>query len=263
MNVKAYLERINYDGPLEIAAETLRRLHRAHMLAVPFENLDIHLGRPIALEDGSLFSKIIERRRGGFCYELNGTFASLLSALGFRVEMLSAGVAREDGGFGPPFDHMALLVHLGERWLADVGFGDSFGEPLLLDDRGEQMRDGVAYRIDDDGESLTLSRRGGGEVWEAQYRFTLRPYVYTDYVDRCRYHETSPESHFTRRRVCTRATDGGRITLSEMRLIVTRAGHKEERLLESDDEYAAALREHFGIDLGGLRFGSDLSLEES
>jgi N-hydroxyarylamine O-acetyltransferase len=254
VDIKAYLERINYDGPLEPAAETLRGLHRAHMLAVPFENLDIHLDRRILLEDAALFSKIVGGRRGGFCYEMNGLFAALLKALGFRVNMLSAGVTREDGSFGPPFDHMTLLVHLDKRWLADVGFGDSFREPLLLDDRDEQMQDGFAYRIDDDGESLTLRRRGDDGLWKDQYRFTLRPYQYADYQEMCHYHQTSQESPFTRRRVCTRATDDGRITLSDMRLIITRGGHQEEQLLESDDEYATALRDYFGIDLGGLRF---------
>jgi N-hydroxyarylamine O-acetyltransferase len=255
MEIQSYLRRIDYDGSLEPTVQTLRELHRAHMLAVPFENLDIHLDRRLALEDAALFSKIVDSRRGGFCYEMNGLFAALLKALGFRVDMLSASVAREDGSFGPPFDHMALLVHLDKRWLADVGFGDSFSEPLLLDERGEQMRDGYAYRItDDDGGNLILQRCGDESAWKDQYRFTLKPYEYRDYEEMCRYHETSPESHFTQRRVCTRATDEGRITLSDMRLIITRGSHKEERLLEDESQYAAALRDHFGVDLGGLRF---------
>ena len=251
MDIKAYLERIDYHGSLEPTAHTLRELHRAHMLAVPFENLDIHLNRPIVLDDAALFSKIVERRRGGFCYEMNGLFAALLGALGFRVDKLAAGVTREDGGFGPPFDHMALLVHLDERWLADVGFGESFREPLLMDERGEQMSGGHAYRIAGDGENLILQRRGDDDVWADQYLFTLKPYEYPDYEEMCRYHQTSPESHFTQRRVCTRATDDGRITLSELRLIVTSGGSQEECLLEDEREYAQTLRELFGIDLGG------------
>ena len=254
MDVKAYLERIDYRGPLEPTARTLRELHRAHMLAVPFENLDIHLARPIMLDDSALFSKIVERRRGGFCYELNGLFAALLGALGFRTEKLAAGVTREGGGFGPPFDHMALLVHLDQRWLADVGFGESFREPLLLDERGEQMSGGHAYRIADEGESLILQRRGDDGEWADQYLFTLDAHDYPDYEEMCRYHQTSPESPFTRRRVCTRATGEGRITLSDRRLIVTSGGKQEERLLEDEREYTRALREHFGIDLGGLTF---------
>src|ERR1041384_2069181 len=96
MNVVTYLQRLNYHGSTEPTAETLGELHRAHMLAVPFENLDIHLGREIVLDDERLYAKVVERRRGGFCYELNGAFAGLLGALGFDVKMLAAGVGRAD-----------------------------------------------------------------------------------------------------------------------------------------------------------------------
>ena len=117
MNIKAYLERINYHGPLAPTAETLRELQVAHLLAVPFENLSIHAKEPIVLEDQALFTKIVERKRGGFCYEANGLFAALLRELGFDVVMLSAGVANAEGSFGPDFDHMALMVVLDQRWL--------------------------------------------------------------------------------------------------------------------------------------------------
>lgn len=253
LDVEAYLERIGYRGPVEPTAETLRALQVAHLLAVPFENLSIHARQPIVLDDGALFRKIVEHRRGGFCYEANGLFAALLRALGFEVAMLSAGVARAGGGFGPDFDHMALMVTLDERWLVDVGFGDSFREPLLLDERGEQRQGGRAYRVLPDGPHLVLTQReGDGGEWEAQYRFTLRPHVYADYAEMCRYHQTSPESHFTKARVCSRATEGGRVTLSGMRLITTaRDGGRRERTLASEEEYADALREHFGIVMTG------------
>jgi len=252
LDVKAYLERINYRGPLAVTAETLRALHVAHMTAVPFENLSIHASEPVVLEDGALFDKIVVRRRGGFCYEDNGLFAALLRELGFQVSMLSAEVANPEGVFSPAFDHMALLVTLEERWLADVGFGDSFVEPLRLDERGEQAQGRHAYRIAPDGDYLVMSRRdtGGGE-WEPQYRFTLRPHVYADFAERCRYQQTSPDSHFTRNRICSRvAGDGGRLTLSGMRFIEIDAnGARRERLLADDGEYAAVLREHFGIEM--------------
>src|SRR5437763_17205555 len=164
MNVTAYLERINYHGATEPSAATLRDLHRAHLLTVPFENLDIHLGREIVLDDERLYSKVVERRRGGFCYELNGAFAALLSGLGFNVKKLAAGVGRADGSFGPMFDHMALMVELNERWLADVGFGEGFREPLRLDEAGEQAQAFGAYRIRQDGEYPIL-RRPIGDRW--------------------------------------------------------------------------------------------------
>src|SRR5262245_30849131 len=115
MNIQAYLDRIDYHGPLDPTAETLRALHIAHLLAVPFENLNIGLGWPIVLDQAALFEKIVLRRRGGFCYELNGLFAALLRALGFDVTLLSAGVARATGGFGPEFDHLTLQVTSGEE----------------------------------------------------------------------------------------------------------------------------------------------------
>ena len=252
MNIRAYLERIDYHGSLAPTAETLRELQVAHLLAVPFENLSIHAGEPILLEDEALFTKIVERRRGGFCYEANGLFAALLRGLGFDVAMLSAGVANTEGAFGPDFDHMALMVSLDQRWLVDVGFGDSFREPLLLDERGEQAQGNRAYRILPDGPHLILTQRDEGGEWEAQYRFTLRPHEYADYAEMCRYHQTSPQSHFTRARVCSRATREGRVTLSEMRLITTSEnGGRQERILTSQAEYAEVLREHFGIGMTG------------
>src|SRR5688500_9116416 len=119
MNIDAYLKRINYTGSLTPTAETLRDLQVAHLRTVPFENLSIHCGEPIVLAEDLLFTKIVESRRGGFCYEANGLFAALLRALGFEVAMLAAGVAKRDGGFGPIFDHMTLLVPVSEQWLAD------------------------------------------------------------------------------------------------------------------------------------------------
>jgi N-hydroxyarylamine O-acetyltransferase len=248
LNIKAYLERINYRGSLAPTADTLRDLQVAHLLAVPFENLSIHANQAIILDDEALFTKIVENRRGGFCYEANGLFAALLRALGFKVEMLSAGVAREDGGFGPDFDHMTLLVSLDRPWLADVGFGDSFLEPLLLDEPRDQVQGTRAYRIQPDGDRLIMMQRNDGEDWKAQYQFSLQPHRYADFAEMCHYHQTCPQSHFTKSRVCSRATPEGRITLSDMRLIVTSGnGERQERTLTSEEEYAEILRDEFGI----------------
>lgn len=246
IDVESYLQRIAYAGSREPALETLHALHVAHLLAVPFENLDIHWRRPIVLDDAALFDKVVRRRRGGFCYELNGLFAALLRALGFRVTLIAAAVARDEGGFGPAFDHLALLVALDERWLVDVGFGDSFRRPLRLDTTEMQRDAGQTYRIAADGASRTLLRSEGGG-WTAQYRFTLQPRELGDYAAMCRYHQTSPLSPFTRRRTCSLATPDGRITLTDGRLIVTSGAERAERPIATEDEYAAALREHFGL----------------
>ena len=164
--------------------------------------------------------------------------------------MLSAGVANSEGEFGPDFDHMALLVSLEKRWLADVGFGDSFSEPLLLDEREIQVQGERPYRILPDGAYLVLSQRETGGGWKPLYRFTLQPHSYGDYVEMCHYHQTSPDSHFTKARVCTRATPEGRVTLSGMRLITTtKQGGRQEIAVASDEAFKQLLSDHFGVTL--------------
>lgn len=249
MRLEEYLQRIGHDGPLVPGAGTLRALHLAHLLAVPFENLDIHLGRPIVPDQAAFFRKIVGERRGGFCYELNGLFAALLRELGFDVTLLSARVARPGGDFGPEFDHLLLLVRLEEPWLADVGFGDSYRAPLRLDDPGEQAQPEGVYRLTRDGDDWTYWSRDPAQAWQPQYRFTLQPRQLGDFAEMCHYQQTSPESHFTRKRICSLATPEGRVSLSDMRLIVTDRGQRQERELAGPAEYETVLREHFGIAL--------------
>jgi N-hydroxyarylamine O-acetyltransferase len=247
LDVPAYLDRIAYTVPIEPTAEVLRDLHRAHMLTVPFENLDIALGRKIECDENAFVRKIVEQRRGGFCYELNGAFAGLLRAIGFQVTLLSARVPRDDDGDGPEFDHLALRVELDEPWLADVGFGDSFPEPLLLGSGAEQSHDGWTYRVVGCGKSLCMERAERDAVWRRQYSFTLTPRSLDEFAPMCHHHQTSPESPFTRKSVCSRATPDGRITVADRKLIFTRNGIREERLLTSDTEWRAALKENFEI----------------
>jgi len=247
MDIPAYLRRIAYRGPVTPSQETLRRLHYRHLQAVPFENLDIARHRRILLDPQAFVRKVVEDRRGGFCYELNGAFAALLEALGFPVTLLSGRVPREDGSESPEFDHLALRVDLDEPWLADVGFGDSFLEPLRLTSRDEQQAAGKTFRIVDLSGSLMVEQKQSGEAWKPVYKFTLVPRNLHDFAAMCDFHQTSPESFFTRRRICSRATPGGRITLADSKLVVTENDDRQERSLQSDEEWNAALEQHFGI----------------
>jgi N-hydroxyarylamine O-acetyltransferase len=250
MDIAAYLKRIGYNGPTTADAETLRALHRAHMLAVPFENLDIGWKQPIELDIDRFVHKIVQQRRGGFCYELNGAFGALLAAVGFQVRTLSARVAAADGTFSPEFDHMALHVELGEPWLADVGFGDSFLEPLAIQPELEQSDGMRTYKIVRDlgePERFQVQRTEAEGRWKPEYSFTMRSFALKDFAGMCRFHQTSPESHFTRKRVCSRATVDGRVTLTDDRLIITRHGIREEKIVSSPEEWAETLREQFGI----------------
>lgn len=239
-----YLQRIAYSGPTAPTLETLREIHLAHLRTVPFENLSVRRGEPIALEEEKLFEKIVVRRRGGFCYELNGLFAALLEALGFRVARLAGRV----GVPGIPFDHMALRVDLEEPWLADVGFGDSFLLPLRLQSREPQQGGcGRLYRLDAiDGGLLLLRQDEQG--WQRQFQFTLEAWPLPAFAPGCLYHQTSPHSSFTQKTVVSRATGRGRITLSEGRLIETAGGTRTQTVLPDDAAIARALAEIFGIE---------------
>jgi N-hydroxyarylamine O-acetyltransferase len=252
----AYLRRINYDGQLTPDAETLRGLVQAHLFAVPFENLDIvPLGRPIRLEPDELFQKIVVNRRGGFCYEVNGLFSLLLIQLGYDVTIATAQWPTEDGGLTPVFDHMVLLVRCpGEsvRWLADVAAGrQSTARPLRLEMDIEQFlpESGVTYRFTQNDEYIRLSSLTEDGEWAHVYSFTEIPRQYADFVDRCVYQQTSPDSHFTQAMLCSLATPEGRITIAGDRLITTIGDERQEQEIRDEADLHDLLLTHFGIEL--------------
>ncbi|RRR65025.1 arylamine N-acetyltransferase, partial [Streptomyces sp. RP5T] len=147
--VDAYLRRLGVRPPDRPTAEVLRELHLRHLQTVPFENLSVHLGEEIVLEEERLVEKVVGARRGGFCYELNGSFGALLTALGFGVTLLAGRVYGDEGRLGIPYDHLALRVRTvdGGEWLADVGFGAHSHYPLAFGVRGEQEDPGGTFRI--------------------------------------------------------------------------------------------------------------------
>jgi N-hydroxyarylamine O-acetyltransferase len=248
----------------------LRELHLRHLRVVPFENLSVHLGEEIVLEERRLVEKVVGARRGGFCYELNGAFGALLAALGFEVTLLAARVYGEEGRLGIPYDHLALLVGTVDagQWLADVGFGAHSHYPLRWERGVGQEDPGGVFRIVEagpDGAEVKGAAAGGTEVGDLDvlrdsarvYRLEARPRVLGDFVAGAWWHSTSPESHFTRSLICSRVTeDGGRVTLSGRRLKVTSGGEGEreesegkENELAGDDEVLGVYRETFGIEL--------------
>lgn len=266
MDLGAFLRRIGYEGATAPDERTLRGLHRAFVTAVPFENLDIHLGRRIVLDEGAFFEKIVNRGRGGFCYELNGLFAAALREVGFDVTLLSARVFDGNGEMGREFVHLMLLVRLNDPrpsaprrrpWIVDVGFGDWAAEPLRLDPDVEQVVDGVSFRIRrdaPDGERYIAEKRDEDDgCWKQRYSFALIPRKLPEFAEMCDDLQTAQESVFRRRRMCTRRTPQGRVTLTEQKLIITSDGLKREVELAGAGEgaYGRALWEHFGIALPG------------
>jgi N-hydroxyarylamine O-acetyltransferase len=232
--LSAYLTRIGAARPSRADAATLRELQPRHLLTVPFENLSIHLGEPIVLDPEALVDKLVQRHRGGLCYERNGAFATLLAARVFGAD-----------GLGPPFDHLALRVDVDSSgsWLVDVGFGRHSHYPLRLDTRTDQADPGGTFRLADtaDGD-LDVIMDG-----QPQYRVEARPRTLGDFEATCWWHQTSPRSHFTHGPVCSRLTQTGRVTLSDRTLVQTTGDQRQERTLTTDAEVLAAYRTWFEI----------------
>lgn len=259
----AYLRRLGAEHPAWPTVDVLRELQLRHLQTVPFENLSVHLGEEIVLEEKRLLDKVVGARRGGFCYELNGLFGALLGALGFDVTLLAARVYGKEERLGIPYDHMALKVGTvdGGAWLADVGFGAHSHYPLAFEARGEQVDPAGVFRVVESGPDAAGVRGGPGsaEVGDLdvvmdgrpQYRLDRRPRALGDFVAGAWWHSTSPLSHFTQSLVCSRVTEeGGRITLSGRTFKTTAAdGTREERELGTDEEVLRVYRERFGIEL--------------
>ncbi|XP_060112214.1 arylamine N-acetyltransferase, pineal gland isozyme NAT-10-like [Heteronotia binoei] len=252
MDVSQYLFWIGYQGPAQPSLETLRPLHRCHLLSVPFGRLSIHCGEPISLLLPLLYDKIVRCHRDGFCYELNGLFLWLLQTLGFDTKAVSGHVRNPfTGHYGPPMHHMVILVQLdGRSFLCDVGFGEAFLEPLELKPDSEQVQDGGIFWLGNKGGVWVLERREvPGKEGRPLYQFTLEEKKLEDFADMCLYHQTSPSSIFPCKSFCSlHQEDGGRLTYMGWRLISTMGEKRTETPLQSS-EIPAVLREKFGIQL--------------
>ena len=249
MNREEYLSRIGVEpDDLEVNDETLLILQRKHLLAVPFENLDIHWKRPIILDIERFYAKIVGEKRGGFCYELNGLFNELLLSLGFTTRLISARVFN-GSEHGPEFDHMAIIVTVGDdEYLADVGFGDFTTEPLRFSLGSEQHDPAgvfVIRRFDD--EYFEVAKRDG-EVWKSAYMFKDIVRELSEFNEMCEFQQYSPESHFTKGKLCSILTEDGRKTLTDRKLIATKNAFKKETSVDSVDIFERLLHEEFGIE---------------
>lgn len=252
MNTAQYLTRIGVSLDLDISHNfvLLQKLQRSHLLSVPFETFDIAHNEPIILDRPSFYTKIVERERGGFCYELNSLFGWLLRQLGYDVCLIEGQVRHENGNFGPPFDHMALLVDLDQQYLVDVGYGGFCRVPLPMAGDPRSGPDGTYKITPADGTNHYFALHlTDEEEWMPTYRFTTVERKLTDFREMCEYQQTSPESPFTGRTVCTIATSTGRVTLSDDTLTVTENGQKRTEQISSKHERARILSDNFGISM--------------
>ncbi len=249
MDKGEYLKRIKYSGEaFEPTSEGLSRLQRAHLLSVPFENLDIHWGTEIRLDLDGFYKKIVEDGRGGFCYELNGCFNELLRAMGFETKIVSARVANGKGGFGPEYDHLAIIASIHQsRYLVDVGFGDFIAEPLRLVLDVEQDDPNGTYRITELDEDYLEVQKRSEDSWKSEYIFKNFERELGEFAEMCVHNQKSPESHFTKGKLCSLMTQEGRKTLTDKKFITTVEGEKTEMEVFSNEEFNEVLLREFAI----------------
>ena len=241
-----YLERIGLPEPPSLDVSGLETLQRAHMTAVPFENLDVFARRGVATSLDWSLPKIIDRRRGGWCFELNGAFDALLTELGFSVRRMAAVVLLQPASDTPT--HLTLEVDLGVPYLVDVGFGDSFIRPLRLDVDAPQDGGSGTFLLEPSGETCTLFRLEDEDDPAPQYRFGHEEWDLHAFDDASELLQTAPGLSWTRARFATRLLDGGpdRVTLLEDRIKFRRNGEWTEEPVASQD-WEAELQRWFGM----------------
>lgn len=260
-DLDAYFERVRYQGSRAPTLATLHALTAAHTHAIPFENLDVLLGRPIDLDPEAIFHKLVRRRRGGYCFEQNALFSSALTALGFQVRPCSGrGRIFPPRGQTPPRTHLFLTVDLdGQRWLTDVGVGGlSLTSALRLDTDLEQPTPHEARRIVSEGDHW-LHQARLGDAWTDVYEFTGEEMPPIDREVGNWFTSTHPRSHFRDRLIVARARpDGRRVTLLNDELKLRECdGRAATHKLDSAEALLAALAEHFELHFpAGTRFGA-------
>ena len=252
LSIDLYFQRIQFTDAPNTDFQALRELHKQHVLTIPFENLDIHLGKQISLEPGDLFQKIIIEKRGGYCFELNGLFQLLLESLGFQVFSAAARVLFDSDGI-PPRSHRVLIVTVeGKDWLVDVGVW-SFGliEPIPLKTGVEHHQFGEKFKLEHDPQLGLLFQTEVKDIWISQYAFMLEPYLPVDFLFPNYYHSHSPESIFTQKKIVQLPTPEGRKKFVDMRLTIPIDGQITDRVATNDHEYFRMLKMHFNIVIPG------------
>ncbi len=248
MDVDTYLRRIGIRERPPATLQGLRALHRAHLLAIPFENLSVQLGQTVTTEIGPIYEKIVERGRGGWCYEMNGLLGWALEQLGFDVTRMAGGVMREVMGDAQMGNHLLLKVELPEGlYLADVGFGDGPIEPLaILPGEFSDGRFGFALSEPETGWWRLHNHPQGGAK---SFDFRIAPADESLLASKCAYLQTSEMSPFVQNLVCQRHTLEGFAMLRGRVLRRLTPDGTEDRLLNGTDELLAAMRDHFDLNV--------------
>jgi len=250
LDLGAYLRRIGHATDVAPTAEALAALHRAHVGSIPFENLDIVLGRGIAVDLESVQDKLVERRRGGYCYEHGVLFAAALERIGFQVERMLARVGGEDLERPRATTHMTVRAHAGgARWLADVGFGSGLLSPLAFDDPGPQRQGGWTFEIAAAGPSSWRLREQRSGEWVTQYGFDEQRLFAADVVMANHFTSTFHRSPFVGRPVVARRDEDALRRLVGRTFTLERPDGSAEEREVGEDELGGLLRDVFAIPL--------------
>lgn len=248
-DLDAYLQRINFNGPTHVSPDTLANLHYAHFHAIPFENFDILLGRGIDLDPQVVFNKLVNKKRGGYCFELNGLFLLALLSLGFKARALLARVHLTGTPSGR--GHQLELISIeGRDFLADVGFGmNSPRTPIPMELDRQVTTEGVTIRLTDGGHFGIMLQALENGKWKDLYSFDLGYVFPADIAYGNHYTSTHPNAFFTYSRVAARPFPGGGITLLDRTLKIVTREKEEEQVLSDDPSYLDVLKTHFSIEL--------------
>lgn len=244
MDIQSYLSRMGLSEPPEPTLKGLERLMKAHLYAVPFENIDVVAGHYIDLDTEKFYQKIVQRNRGGFCYELNGLFHVLLQRLGYNVDLIAATVMQKDGTWAYPNSHATNVVYLEQPYLVDVGFGDSFIKPLPMNGMASRDLSGL-YRIKQVDHGYDLQRYE--RFWRTQYRLSLSPYTYEQFYKAAHFTQTSSNSMFTNGLIVTKWLGDGRVTITDKDITVTRNRSRTKRLIHHHDDLLRKLEDYTNI----------------
>jgi N-hydroxyarylamine O-acetyltransferase len=247
MNLDSYLKRIRYEGELTPDLATLTGIHRAHLINIAYENLDIHLGCPLSTDLEQIYDKIVANRRGGWCFEMNGLLAWALREVGFKVTMLSSFVGREKNEPAPEGagDHLILRIDLDRPYLADTGFGNGILEPLPLAE-GMYQQGFLDFKLEEDhGRWWFTNHAYGGPGFD----FDLKPHELSDFAGQSTRLQTSPESGFVKTTVCFRYTPDCLLTLRGAVFRTTTAAGERDEIIDSARRYAQVLADEFDLHL--------------
>ncbi len=244
---EAYLNRIGLDGVMPSTEAGFNVLHRAQTLGIPFENFDIQLGRDISLSPQTLFDKMVNHRRGGYCFELNSLFGMALDAFGFERRPLLARSQRR--GAPTSRTHMLNLVRLdGRDWIADPGFGPiQIREPMPLELDRVDTQDGMKFRMIDGGRFGTMMQYHEDDVWKDWYSFDMEHVWPVDIEMGNYFTSTHPDVYFTQARIAVRTVPLGNVTLRDFTLREYAGGDVKETTLEPGPAYLTSLEVNFGI----------------